>query len=531
MLKLVTFAIMRFSCGHASAWENSTPVMVFWVSLTLHAIMMKHRSKPFLQGDFDHLADVCRGALKMAESADEVALSHLHLRNYHPEHLAAYGGLAGGSGTAAGWTRKVLRQAALPILAMKQQPRAWFGDALPERADVLFLSHFNSIAQCKFTDDLYFGDIPEQFEKTLGRSVFIASIDHTWLGQQKIQKEWVGGAVPRVVLSRLSTGLRELAYARRLRKAARSKAYPGGAVGRGLQKLIANDPVTGSALTALRTAEQVTQLVKSVQPKVIIATYEGHPWERLAFQSAREAKPDITCVGYHHTMLVPGTSCSGWIIGKGFDPDVILTSGDLARTWFRRQPDLAGVSVETLGSIKASQNESAHKPLPEGQSCLVAPEGILSEVLLLLELALKAARQLPDHEFVVRLHPVLDRSSIERALQNSASRPANFRWSTEDLDQDLARAGSLLYRGSSVVFNAVRAGVRPIYFASERSSFSIDPLDPVPQGWRRKVTSAGELACVLSETPSVEGRAACQAHGAASFAPIDLGVLDSLLPN
>jgi hypothetical protein len=502
--------------------------MVFHGRVTLNAWMTRHTSTPFSKDDFDRLAAVCRDALQTARSADEVALSHLHLRNYHPEHLSSYGNLAGEAASASGWVRKVLRQAALPILGAIKRPRWCVGDALPKQTDILFLSHFNSIAQCKSAGDVYFGGIPKQVQEALGRSALVASIDHTWLGQAKILSEWIGDTVPRVVLSRLSNSSQELGFARRLRRAARSKAYPSNPIGRGLQRLISRDPITGPALTALRTGAQVEQLVRVLKPKLVIATYEGHPWERLAFQSARKAKPDIVCVGYHHTMLVPGTSCAGWGVGSDFNPDVIMTSGDLAKTWFKQQPDLNGISIQTLGSIKALTMEGAGKPAPAGQSCLVAPEGILSETLLLLGLAFRTAKRLPGQKFVIRLHPVLGRKTVERALGTSSPRPTNVQWSNESLDHDLEHASSLLYRGSSVVFNAVRAGVRPIYFALDRSSFSIDPMEPVEQGWRRTVASDEDLADVLSGPLGKVGWDACKAHSDANFAPVNLRPLASL---
>jgi hypothetical protein len=44
-------------------------------------------------------------------------------------------------------------------------------------------------------------------------------------------------------------------------------------------------------------AYQIEELIKQTMPEVIITTYEGHAFERIAFAAARSVKPDILCIG------------------------------------------------------------------------------------------------------------------------------------------------------------------------------------------------------------------------------------------
>jgi len=56
--------------------------------------------------------------------------------------------------------------------------------------------------------------------------------------------------------------------------------------------------------------------------------------------------------------------------------------------------------------------------------------------------------------------------------------PDNFSISDSSLEHDLVRASWLLYRGSSVVLNALTKGIRPIYVNSDDSNSLTNLVDP-----------------------------------------------------
>jgi hypothetical protein len=122
------------------------------------------------------------------------------------------------------------------------------------------------------------------------------------------------------------------------------------------------------------------------------------------------------------------------------------------------------------------------------QNFLVLPEGTVSECLFLFGFALECARRLPDTRFIFRTHPVLPFDRIKGKL----SWPENVEVSQNPkIEDDFARAGYILYRGSSTVLYGVLAGLKPFY-VSKPGEVNFDPLYEL-QCWRESVQSVEEL--------------------------------------
>ena len=69
----------------------------------------------------------------------------------------------------------------------------------------------------------------------------------------------------------------------------------------------------------------------------------------------------------------------------------------------------------------------------------------------------------PEINFVLRLHPLTSKRLVIKSCPELATAPENFRISDADLEKDLFIASWVLYRGSSVVLNALTKNIRPIY--------------------------------------------------------------------
>ena len=109
--------------------------------------------------------------------------------------------------------------------------------------------------------------------------------------------------------------------------------------------------------------------------------------------------------------------------------------------------------------------------------------------------ALKAAKLMPDQLFLVRLHPVLPRTSVKIMLENFGNIPNNFQLSDYKLADDLNRSNWICYRGSSVVIEAIMRGLRPIFL---NLSQNIKDNDPLPESLRfRKVVQEEQMLTKL----------------------------------
>jgi hypothetical protein len=370
-----------------------------------------------------------------------------------------------------------------------------------------------------------------------GLQTAVALIDHSRRNWSK-RPAWKSGPVPRILLNRtmglsaeLRIGRKLTGAAKELRSRRRRETEP--YIGEFLEHAAANAASPGS-FAAMRIGEQVNELVRALRPKAIVTTFEGHSWERLAFHAARAAKPDIVCVGYHHAVLFPFADAMRQSLDHGFDPDHILTAGQVSCDWLRTQPSLKGIPVEVLGSVRAPSDIA--KAPRSGSTCLVIPEGLLSESMLLCHLAIEAARLRSNLNFRLRLHPLISRKRLTRIAPDLANLPANVVWSDVALSADLAMCRWALYRGSSAVITATLSGLRPFYFSASHSEVSIDPLAALA-GWREIISSAEELSHTLDTDLAMSDTDRQSGHDQASnycrkyFMPLNAAALTALLPH
>lgn len=472
----------------------------------------------------------------LAEDANTatVAIPLLHIRNAHPSTLKAYHPILEVRHDLRAEWRAKLTGFVLAMQAFRTSGAPWAGDVLPPKADVLLLSHFLRTSQAGNGEDLYFGKLPAALAAG-GVSSVTALLNHTRLPWRRIAPEWLAAREPRVLLSRLGTAKRERAYGRALGAAAkRLQARSDERSMRGrLARAAALQGRGSGARTALRLADQIGQLVDRLRPRLVIGTYEGHSWERLAFQAIRQIDPSIVCVGYSHAVLFPFSHAMSTRLGDGYDPDMILTAGDITREQLRQAPGLEGIPIETLGSPRAMPSSLVPRnDLP--QTCLVLPEGLVSESVMLVMLAAETARLMPHRTFRIRLHPVLTSDMVLRAIGNSPL-PVNVTWSSGNhLEADFDAADMVLYRGSSAAIQATQAGLKPIYHMAPGETFSMDPLRSLVV-WREQVTTALELAETIAAAERLdlherqEQRSRAQAFCDKYFMPMQPDVVLDLL--
>lgn len=425
------------------------------------------------------LSDLCYQALCADPVPGRVAVPFLHFLSAHPSNLTRYNALLEGKPPGTKKVRNLIGRLKLASISRFAKAHLWEGDPLPSGCDILFISHFLRPEQAATGEDIYFGSLPKDLAEA-GVGSVVALIDHNDTPWHRLRGNWSSNGMPRVLLRRVIHDDRERFFRREMRRtdaALRSEAKThadGG--GKLFLEHAAADAGSAASLTALRIGHQVAKLVEQLKPKLIVTTFEGHGWERLAFRSARNVDPEICCAGYHHAVLFPMQHALTRRLGHGFDPDVILTAGTVTRDYFSSQPALADVPIAVLGSSRGTENSESVKIPKQGDRCLVLPEGIASESLLLSKLAVALAKLQPQQLFTIRLHPLLSPKQLIAHDVSLKILPDNVKWSTGSLESDLEDNRWVIYRGSSAVFAAIGAGLKPIYFCQESRELSIDPL-------------------------------------------------------
>jgi len=435
--------------------------------------------------NFKNLNRVCEDLLRQNLSRPEgLAFSALHLLGPHPSQLEKYEFPQREnfiqSWKYSGWR---LFQRAAGLLAPKNISVLWKKYNL-KRIDHIIISH--EVGGPNLKQDFYFGQIPKSLEK-LGKKVLILKINHLGLKSKlralvpaKNSKNIFSIALPEWTSWKIENEISRIipsAY-KKIEKDIHTKNKYGpivkGALSRKSEEL--------SAAFNLRLYFFMRAILKEMRPSTLHFTWEGHAWERLAIRAAREVSPRAICVGYQHTVLFPNAIGPFRSLGKLHDPDEIWTVGRqnykrLTSAWASR-----GVRISIYGSPRHRRfplrEATKKKPL-----CIVAPEGFMSEASRLFLFGKEVAKRFPAIQFRFRSHPILPFGAVAKRNPSLSQLPSNVEISDQAKPNDLTQARWFIYRGTSLVFEALAAGAKPLY-VGKKNELSIDPLEKLKK-WKR----------------------------------------------
>lgn len=234
-------------------------------------------------------------------------------------------------------------------------------------------------------------------------------------------------------------------------------------------------------------------------PKSLITLYEGSSWENCMWWGAKSADPGCRTVGYQHTvffqeslaLLQPTVDLPARTV-----PDVALCLGTESAGLMQPAHARHGSAVVPFGGFRCRPGARAAHPAPASRrTVLVTPEGLAPEVAALFAFALACAKRLPEYRFVLRCHPTFPMARA-RALVPGLSSQANLVASESlRLDEDLARASVLLYRGSSSVLYAIAHGLLPVHVRAA-GLLDGDPLFRL-SGWREHCQTPEAFAALM----------------------------------
>ena len=470
------------------------------------------------------IANACDRLLRRSDAPLEwIAIPWLHILNEHPVHLAEYmdliekAGIRDGQANrlhsfdrmvtsgresayrVASLTRNVIRGAAFADRrrASRDTGRFW-ASSKSRAADVIIISWLVNVDHLERKDDFYFGNLQSVLADR-GISSLLVLRNQTGYPTSSLSEQGKReGPCSRMLLPDVMKFTEELGFIRRCLRARRqlrqaeveASSLIDRQVAREARKLV----VSSAAVANMRLHEQVTDLCRQFRPSVVITLYEGHAWERCVWHAARIWSDSVLCVGYQHTILRKHSHAIKRSLGsdKRYDPDLILTVGDVTRGILEASRDLRDVRVLTFGTHRRNTKIAANDKPHLSSTFLVLPEGIESECIFLFDFALECARRLPSARFIFRNHPVLPFERIDSKLGGVRSLLSNVEISRNTpIEQDFARAGYILYRGSSTVLYGILSGLKPFY-VNRDGEMSIDPLEGMT-GWREHVRSVEDL--------------------------------------
>lgn len=430
----------------------------------------------------EQLPEIGRDLLGENPSRWRLANSFLHVLNLSSKNMKLYAPiLAGRSGV--GYALLHLAKGIANVAASFAfiGPK-FFGDKIPGSSDVLFISHLNNPAAYGAVEDQYYGPMPDVIAAQ-GSVVSVLMLNQCRARASDLSPISGTTTVHRIIcapyLRPWTEGLNFLCLCIAGIKVVALAARHNSGMVRRLSLFFGLTNASARSLVGARTHIQMEEIIRHLNPKTVIFTYEGHPWERLLCQFVHEEHPEINVIGYQHSVLLNGPAAVLQKFSKSLMPDRILTTGSATARRFANSKSIDADSIIIVGSNKAQQAEADFIRNAE-KTILVVPEGTPEETKLMALFAIKLAGELTrshiETKIALRLHPLLNFDWLKRELPKSISPPANLIFSTASLDDDAMQAGWIIYRGSTTVFSALPHGGRPLYLDIDDNAETNDPL-------------------------------------------------------
>jgi hypothetical protein len=368
-----------------------------------------------------------------------------------------------------------------------------------QAVDVVIVSWLVHVEHLQRKEDFYFGNLQSLLAKRGISSLLVLRNQSHYPTIRLLERAKRGDLSGRMILPDANSILEELELLlrciRERRRLHRLQLEATSSLERRIISRACRAIVSDGVMSNLRLHSQISAICRQVRPSIVIVMYEGHAWERCVWHAARTSSPlPIMCVGYQHTMLRKHSYAVKRSLGpdKLYDPDVILTLGDITRRMLEKSRELRDVRLIAYGTHRRA-NGAVRADRPRSlPTFLVLPEGIESECINLFNFALECARNLPEACFIFRTHPVLPFQRLKTKLKDYHVPPGNVEISqNRSIDDDFARSGYLMYRGSSTVIYAILAGLKPFYVVRP-GEMNIDPLYELSH-WRECVSLVDDL--------------------------------------
>ena len=447
-----------------------------------------------------------------------IANTYLHIHNAHPELLKKY--------NLTSYQKYFLSiKFKLVFLTKVFQSifdnKHFYSFKKVSQSPVLFISHLTNNLQIYEENDSYFGNLPnELLAQNIESSIVL--LNHTGVRLKKPLSGWENSKISRFILSTSLSFWSEikLYYSQKKSKTQLEFILEHLDVDNATKKDILQRQLSFGTINSLRIAQQVSSIIQETGAKYIITTYEGHAWECLVYYYARRANLNIKCFGYQHAAVSEHQYAIKRPLSKEYNPDVILTSGLVSQTIFSQIQEIKS-DIVCVGSPKYSISSAISN---KTQCCLVATQGEVIECLTLFEFSLAYAQQHQKQRFIWRLHPIINFEQLKKHSDIFKNLPDNIYLSKDNLEEDIQKCDSILYRGTTVVVNAINAGLKPIYYQQSIDELSIDPIYTQQMG-KFIVSNQSELNSALEKRIDIKAKQDLQSFAQDFYTSLNVSIL------
>ena len=467
------------------------------------------RSYKLTQKQYEDIVDECDSVLqKYASDISIVGIAWLHVLNSHPanqiKYIHVFNPRTFGDSVKQFFYRGAVLLADL-FLSLFSFFKKQDYQTVSENINLLFVSHLINPKAARTEPDFYFRELPDHMQ-SLNYKTAVALLNHTnefsgWGEEQEEDKP------AKILIPRRLGFAKEFRF---LRMAVNTYFFfmkqcfsEKDNFKKSFLSELARNAFSTDTIRAFRIYETVRSILLNTDTRLLSLTWEGHSWERLVCYAAKQADHPITVIGYQHTILFPSSHAIKRSIGKIYQPDIILTVGSVTKKIMK---DIGEIKVLEYGSprLKEKNLYKGNDHIPN--ACLVAPEGLTEQSILLFAFGVEAARLMPETQFIFRMYPGIPFETVQSKDKRLQELPPNVIISSlKNMEDDFKRCSWLLYRSTSVSFFAVLAGLRPLYL-QEENELSVDPLYMLAS-WRLNVEKPEQLISIIHKdihAPAIE---------------------------
>ncbi|WP_320664860.1 hypothetical protein [Prochlorococcus sp. MIT 1223] len=238
---------------------------------------------------------------------------------------------------------------------------------------------------------------------------------------------------------------------------------------------------------------QISELVYKTNCNMLLTTYEGHSWERFYYCSAKEARREIRCYGFQHTLIFKHQHSLMRHLKAEWDPDYILTTGTKISDDLEIKFD-DNIIIKTIGSPKVKTDNSKSAALNTTNTFLFLPSGEEEEAIYFFEFAYNFAKMYPNSDVIIRFHPLMRDKFLNKRFMHLS----NFKLSNSHISRDCSKSRWAIYCGSTAIFEALQEGCIPIRLLCGISNDLSDPLWQIRSRLIKSVSSYKDLGSIMN---------------------------------
>lgn len=274
-----------------------------------------------------------------------------------------------------------------------------------------------------------------------------------------------------------------------------------------------------------------------VEPEIIVHTFEGHAWEQVLAGAVHEHLPGTRVIGFDNlnmTRFALSRLPAAAELGLRPLPDRIVTNGPVPRKALVAEgvPEgmvVAGCAIRHPRLFEPGDCAPSHGP---GRPVvLVATDASFDRAVELVVKSVEAFAADGAWKLQVKCHPLIAAQAVETFVRDVTGRDGVY--VDRPFRELLSGASVLLYTYSSVCYEALAAGVPPVFVQAD-TDLDLDQLEPFPDlRWTGRTAAelhaAAETILELEPAERAAWRERAREAVCATLAPVTPECLEAFL--